>query len=78
MNGNNKQYDMSSPQKAAQTDPIWRTVANKLQVHRQVPALPLATSLPARCLLLHLPSSQPQGSSHALSRGEVDQHLDTR
>lgn len=32
--------------------------------------LPLATSLPARCLLLHLQSSQPQGSSHTLSRGK--------
>lgn len=39
-------------------------------VHRQVPSLPLATSLPARCLLLHHQSSQPQGSSHTLSRGK--------
>ncbi|KOS38044.1 hypothetical protein ACN38_g11138 [Penicillium nordicum] len=34
------------------------------------PSLPLATSLPARCLLLHHQSSQPQGSSHTLSRGK--------
>lgn len=57
---NNMQYDMS----------CLSTSKVNTHVHRQVPWLPLATSLPARCLLLHHQSSQPQGSSHTLSQGK--------